>query len=225
MKSKELIETIKKKEGNRPFDANKLYKEVEDKLSELAYYKALNRFAKEDVLMRVGKGVYCLSEGKVPTPEEIMAPYIEKKKGMKVGYALYDELGLTKGEKGGKELFTNALRGNKKTVQGVKIKKVDLVFDEKTKEHVAILEVLADFSSIEDLDLPAFVRYAEGFAKDYDEATMKKVLRSISYKKSTIAFLRDVLDHYGVENSLMSYLSPLSIYKFPRMEELCKEAS
>ena len=224
MKSKELIETIKKKEGNRPFDANKLYKEVEDKLSELAYYKALNRFAKDDVLLRLGKGIYCLSDGEAPSVEEIMAPYIEKKKGMKIGYALYNELGLTSEVDYSRELFTNSLRGSKKTVQGVHIKKVDLVFDEKTKEHVAILEVLSDFDSIEDLDIPAFVRYAESFSKDYDEATMKKVLHSITYKKSTIAFLRDVLNHYGVDNSLMSYLSPLSIYKYPRMEELCKEA-
>ncbi len=222
MKSKELMNLIKNKEGNAPFDANALYREVEDKMSELAYYKALNRFAQADELLRVGKGIYCIpSSAEGPSNEQIMEPYLRNKKGMKVGYALYNELGLVEEKPTSYSIYTNALSGYRKTIKGVSIKRVELTFDEKTKQHVALLEVLADFESIEDLDMDAFVAYCESVSKNYDEACASKVIKNISYKKRTIAFLKEVLDYYGISNSLSRYLSPLSVYRHPKMADLC----
>ncbi len=222
MKSKELMNLIKSKEGNSPFDANTLYREVEGKMSELAYFKALNRFSQIGELQRVGKGVYCFpasEEG--PSDEDIMAPYLKNKRGMKIGYALYKELGLVKDDPTSYALYTNHLTGRRKTIKGISIKKVSLSFDEKTKQHVALLEVLEEFTSIEDLDLEGFIAYCESFSKIYDQSCASRVIKNIPYKKRTLSFLKDVLDYYGVENSLSRYLSPLSIYRHPKMAELC----
>ena len=40
------------------------------------------------------------------------------------------------------------------------------------------------------------------------------------YKKSTISFLSDVLNHFEVENNLDSYLSKLSKYNHMHMEDI-----
>ena len=50
--------------------------------------------------------------------------------------------------------------------------------------------------------------------------SFRKVISTISYKKSTIAFLQEILNFYGKENNLNMYLSNLSEYKYPKMEEL-----
>ena len=44
------------------------------------------------------------------------------------------------------------------------------------------------------------------------------------YQKKTISFLRNILNHYGVENNLNKYLSALSEYKHPTMEEIYETA-
>ena len=45
-------------------------------------------------------------------------------------------------------------------------------------------------------------------------------IRPMKYKKSTIAFLSSVLNHFKVKNTLGSYLSPLSDYKIPDVEAI-----
>ena len=46
------------------------------------------------------------------------------------------------------------------------------------------------------------------------------VIANISYKKSTIAFLEEILEYYQITNCLSEYLSSLSDYKYPKMEEI-----
>ena len=50
------------------------------------------------------------------------------------------------------------------------------------------------------------------------------VLLSAYYKKSTIAFLREILNYYHKEKNLDMYLSALSDYNHPKMEGLCEIA-
>ena len=42
----------------------------------------------------------------------------------------------------------------------------------------------------------------------------------MKYKKSTIAFMKKMLDMYKVENSLQKYLSDASRYKVPPVQRL-----
>ena len=82
------------------------------------------------------------------------------------------------------------------------------------------LEVLQDFYNIEDINYPAFISFVKEIAEEYDEKTFEDVIRTINYKKSTISFLQEILNYFDKENNLHKYLSDLSIYKHPTMEEI-----
>lgn len=60
----------------------------------------------------------------------------------------------------------------------------------------------------------------KGFAHSYSDKTTDYVLQNRKYKKSTIAFLERCLNYMGIKNGLAKYLSPLSEYAVPVMEEL-----
>ncbi len=52
----------------------------------------------------------------------------------------------------------------------------------------------------------------------------EQVLQKMRYQKKTISFCGYILNHYGVENNLNKYLSTLSEYKHPTMEEIYETA-
>ena len=64
----------------------------------------------------------------------------------------------------------------------------------------------------------------ESLSKRYSEKAFALVRKEIAYPKRTIAFLKKVLDFYHVSNSLSRYLSSLSDYRVPEMEELYETA-
>ena len=52
----------------------------------------------------------------------------------------------------------------------------------------------------------------------------EKVIAVEKFKKSTIAFQREVLNYYGIRNCLDRHLSAMSKYKHPKMEEIYEAA-
>ena len=79
--------------------------------------------------------------------------------------------------------------------------------------------------SLDDIETTAREQMNAGSAK---ERLMKAiiggilsvfVLKNRKYKKSTIAFLERFLNYLGVENTLHRFLSALSSYAIPEMEE------
>jgi hypothetical protein len=95
-----------------------------------------------------------------------------------------------------------------------------LEFTEEVCAAIELLEVLSNYYSIQDFNYKGFIMLCEQFSKGYNEEVTEKVLAAINYSKSTIAFLRSVLNYYNVGNSLGKYLSALSTYKYPPMEEI-----
>ena len=74
-------------------------------------------------------------------------------------------------------------------------------------------------------DLPkAFVNYSRNFAEQYNDEILERVLSSEKYKKSTLSFLRDILNFYKINNNLDKHLSSMSKYKHPKMEEIYEAA-
>ena len=65
-----------------------------------------------------------------------------------------------------------------------------------------------------------FLEYTKQIAETFNEKAFEQVAGNKHYKKSTIAFLREILNFYNVKNNLNIYLSSLSEYKYPRMEEI-----
>lgn len=59
---------------------------------------------------------------------------------------------------------------------------------------------------------------------EYREDAFEVVQKTIGYPKWTIAFLREVLNYHHTPNNLSRYLSALSNYPIPRMEELYETA-
>lgn len=230
MKNTELLNLIKSKVKHQPFQASNFFKQIKSDYSELAYYKALERLVKSKLLLKVSKGVYCLPMntefGVVkPSSNEIIEQYISKTKGMKIGYQLYNELNLSTQISKRYELYSNSLSGFTKNINDIHIKKVNLSFTQDIKTQIAMLEVLSHFETIEDLNLAVFRIYSEKFANNFDEKTFETVIKNIKYKKSTIAFLRDILNYFNSPNNLGRYLSSLSTYKYPRMEEIYESSS
>lgn len=78
--------------------------------------------------------------------------------------------------------------------------------------------------TLEDLSHKGLAVYMEKFASIYSEEATHEVLEKRKYKKSTIAFLKELLDYHNVPNNLGIYLSELSTYKIPRMEEIYETA-
>ncbi len=225
MKTESILKKITKKYGNAPFAASSLYGELNDKESIDAFYQSLSRLVSKKQLMRVGKGTYCVPKASIfgsvpPDARDIVSPYIENEKGMVIGYGLYNALSLTTQVPKRVLAYTSALAGKAKNIGDVRLEKVDLVFSPEVKKHVAAMEVLKKIDGIEDLNEGVFSVFIKEFATSFNQVTMDRVLKSIRYKKATIALLKEILDYCQTANDLSKYLNPLTKYKMPNLEGL-----
>ena len=89
---------------------------------------------------------------------------------------------------------------------------------------IETMEILQNYMSIEDVKKSALAAYMREFAMRYSDAAAGFVLKNRKYKKSTIAFLERFLNYFGVENTLHQFLSALSSYAIPEMEEFYEPA-
>lgn len=210
--------------------ASKLYSDaLSNEISEAAYYKMLERMCKNNELTKVAKGVYCIPNiskyGVVlPSENEIVSAFTKNNTGVTVGYAMYNELRLTTQIPKNVVIFSSSLENMSRKIRNVQIKQVRLHYSEKVKNMINCLEVLQNFYNIQDLNHHYFIKFIEEFVSNYDTETFQTVYAELAYKKSTIAFLREVLSFYNIPNNLDRYLSSLSTYKHPRMEELYETA-
>ena len=227
MKGNEIIlDSLANYKPNELIFASKFYRDhLSGKVKEAAYYKALERLCKSQELMNIAKGVYHLPKkskyGIVPpSDQEIISTFIENEKGMVVGYSLYNALNLTTQISKSIQIMSSTLESYTKTIRNVMVQQVPIEFSQEIQNMIKGLEVLQNFYEIQDLNYKAFIQFAETLAHDYIEELFVKEELYKRYKKSTIAFLREILNYYHKENNLDAYLSALSDYKYPKMEEL-----
>ena len=116
--------------------------------------------------------------------------------------------------------MSSALEVFSKTIQNVVVRKSGLKYDKDIENMVHVLDVLQNFNTIQDIDYKAFVKFSCEFAHNYSNAVFEKVISEEKFKKSTISFLKNVLNYYGVSNNLDRYLSSMSKYSHPKMEEI-----
>ncbi|MBR6509656.1 MAG: type IV toxin-antitoxin system AbiEi family antitoxin domain-containing protein [Clostridia bacterium] len=210
--------------------ACKLYKEkLSNLISETAYYKTLQRMCESGELVKIAKGTYHLPKkskyGIVPPSEkEIITAFTENETGTVVGYSLYNALNLTTQISKTITVMSSALEGLTKSIRNIVVQQVPLEFSKEITNMVHGLEVLQNFNSIQDINYSAFLKYTEELASSFDVEAFKEIVSTKTYKKSTIAFMQEILNHYQVKNNLNEYLSSLSEYKHPRMEELYEAA-
>ena len=156
--------------------------------------------------------------------QDIVTHYIGNQKGLVVGYKLYNEKGLTTQISKQTEVFSNHVPGKRKTIQNVVVKNISCDLNEERVAVIETLEILQNYSKIEDVNKKALITYMEKFAQSYSDKAAVYVLEHMKYKKATIAFLESFLEYLNVNNSLKQFLSSMSVYAIPTMEEIYETA-
>ena len=227
MKQSQIIEAvIYDFQPNELILASNLFNnKLDGTVCEATYYKTLERMSKAGKLNKAAKGVYYLPKnsrfGPVPLSEEdIILAFTKENTGTVVGYSLYNQLGLTTQIPKITKVLSASLETQTKTIQNVAVFYSPLWFSREVEYMVHTLDVLQNLGQIQDLNRHALISYCEIMAETYDQSVFDEVITKQKYSKSTIAFLQSILNFYNKENGLSKYLSSLSAYKFPRIENL-----
>ena len=222
------IETIIEHEPeNKLLEASALYSQSFSTIPEMTYYKTLERMCKKGILVHLTKGLYYRPKntrfGTVPISEkDIVDHYIQDDQGIVIGYRLFNQKGLTTQISKRVEVLSSAVLGKKKNIHNVYVMNISISLTPETIPIIETLEILQNYKSIEDINNTALAAYMKDFTRHYaDEATVY-VLKNRKYKKSTIAFLESFLNYFKVENTLNQFLSSLSSYAIPDIEEFYK---
>lgn len=218
---------LNKYHKNEIIFASKLYKEklYNKNVTETSFYKILERMYKNKEIEKLSKGIYYFPRitkfGVVPiSDEEIISIFTKNNEGMIVGYNLYNKLNLTTQISKKIIIYSSNVDNDIKNIRNIEIKNVNIKYSKEYIKIIEMLEVLQNFYKIEDLNYNAFYNYVKKFSTTYNEKFTDIVLENINYKKSTISFLKNILNYFEVENNLNQYLSSLSNYKHILMEEI-----
>lgn len=207
------------------FVAHELKKEQFPELSEAVYYKTLERMVKHSQLVHLAKGLYYRpmtnANDLVPISENaIVDYYISDNSGTLIGESLFIEKGIASEFEKRLTLLSNRLSESKKKIGNIEVHRTEIELNEQTIPVIQVLEILQNYYKIPNINKHAFIDYIHDFVDEYSDEVTEYVLSRCKYKKSTIAFLARLLDWYGLAHSMYEYLSPLSNYKIPTIEEL-----
>lgn len=228
--AQEITNAISQVPQNELIFASKFYKsKLEGITTEAAFYKTLGRMCESGDLCRIAKGTYYRPKvGKYgvvpPSQKEIIAAFTEQETGTVVGYSLYNNLKLTTQISKTIEVFSSQIEQQTKTISNVLLQFCNLTYSPNISGMIHMLEVLQNFEEIQDLNYESFLKFTKEFAESYRDETFAAVIKEKRYQKKTISFLQDVLSYYGVSNNLSKYISRLSDYKHPSMEEIHEAA-
>ncbi|MBP5779920.1 MAG: type IV toxin-antitoxin system AbiEi family antitoxin domain-containing protein [Clostridia bacterium] len=231
MKSRtSVMEELEKKPYGELIMTGKLYREkFSNVMSEAAFAQAISRICRSGEIIRVSKGVYCRPKktrfGTIfPSERDIIDLFTAGSSGVVVGYGLYNDLGVTTQISKRQTAYSSVSEENLKQIGNITIRKYDLNYTPEIKSVIRIMELLHHHKEIQDINVSAMIRSTERFASEFNEEAFDTVQNIIGYPKWTIAFLREVLDYHRTPNNLSRYLSTLTDYRFPKMEELYETA-
>ena len=227
--AKYIEATIEQEPENQLLEASALYQKSFGSVPEMSYYKTLERMSKQGKLVHLTKGLYYRPKksrfGLIPISEnEIVSHYTKNGKGIVIGYRLYNQKGLTTQISKRIEVLSSALSEQKKNINNVCVMNSNIALTQETIPVIETMEILQNYKSIEDASKSALAAYMKTFISGYSDAAAIFVLKNRKYKKSTIAFLESFLKFFGVENTLNQFLSALSTYTIPGMEEFYESA-
>lgn len=203
------------------FNAKKIYNKSFFNINEANYYKVLERLVKTGEIIRVSKGIYSIPKltkyGPLnPSESEIIQTCIKNEEdGCEVNYGLYNKLGLTTQISKKRVFYCNSIIENQKKIGMIFFIKKSIIFTNKNIKYIEMLEVLQNFNKIQDLNYSSFYKYCMQFNEIYNEETFENIISKIKYKKSTFAFLEQILNHFKTKNNIKNQLSTLSNYKIP----------
>lgn len=222
-----VMEKVRQYPELKLIDAQKIYKEKFEGIPETTFYKAVSRLAKDGEIERITKGIYCKPKkgrfGTTVSNEKDILEYFlgeNKNKGVVIGYWLFNKYGLTTQVSKIIELYSSVTIQKERNIRNVTIKKANLRFNSTTVRMIELLEILQEYKNIQDLNMNRFIKFIEETVKYYDEKTVERVIKSVGYKKGTLASLRNILDFFNLENNIDKYLNGTSKYNAINMEEL-----
>ena len=227
----EIREIMLKCVPNTIILSKELHRNEFSHIPELAFYKTLERMNSKHEISRLSKGVYFVPKASkygllTPNQNEISSYFtgVNNKKGLSIGYSLYNKYGLTTQIGSSIELYSNIIQEERKSINSVRVYKLALKLNPAKVNLIEILEILENFAKIEDLNRVSFVRYITSAIKQYEDNEAIEILHRMKYKKSTIAFLATILRFNGVKNSLGNFLSATSLYKIPKIQDIYEPA-
>ena len=210
--------------------ASEIYeRNFSNEISESAYYQALTRMCKKKDLIRLSKGIYCIPQktrfGIVTLSEkDIISYFTDNEKGVLLGYSFYNSVGLTTQISKTIHILSSRLTEKKRNLSNIYIETLNIRFTEERKAVLQMLDVLYHFKNIEDLNSFAFLNFGKKFADTYDDFETNFIIQQTAYPKWTVAFLAEVLNYFHISHSLNQYLSTLSNYNIPNMEDIYESA-
>lgn len=193
-------------------------------LSFQTFLKYLERLTYKNVLKVIGKGVYCrpilTPFGVLGVSDNDIKDYFiaDNRCGVAVGYDLYNKYGLTTQIAKKIKVYSNKALYNVQNITNVQVKRCAYTSD--LQFSIECLEILENYSHIEDLNKEAFYRFCENIGHHYEEEMFLRTFAFGFYKKRTLAFLKHILDCFKIKNSLDRYLNATSKYKYPKLEDL-----
>lgn len=207
--------------------ANQLYEKEFSKMTETAFFKAMERLVKGGTLKRVGKGLYAAGDKQNADSRnaEVMLNYFfgeNNDNGMYIGQKLYVKYGLTDVDSDEIMLYSNIITKDTCNVGNIHVKRVDVELTYENTKIIEALEIMQNFDNIEGLNKARFARFAKQFGKIYNDEAAVYVINHMKYKKSTIAFMKKILDMYKVPHSLQQFLSYSSKYKVPPVQRVAR---
>lgn len=221
MKNYETIEELLKsfKDGEI-FLARSIYnKYFSDIYSEANYFKKLERLSKTQKISPITRGIYYVGS-RIPKEEDIVSFFTHDQRGIEIGFGLYQKLKLTNLEPSIRVILSSAIEKNDRNIGNIRVISCNLDYTEDICNAITLLEVLKDFESISDISQKGFLEFCKEYSIRFNEKSIDIVLSKLKYKKNTISFLKDILDYFKIPNSLEKYLSKLSTYKHPLVNEI-----
>ena len=221
-----VLKEFERKQRGELVLTGQLYREkFSNIMSETAFAQAVSRLCSSGEIVRVSKGIYCRPKitrfGTVlPSEQEIVEMFITGNKGVIVGYGLYNALGITTQISKRQTIFSSNTEDQLKRIGNITIRKYDLKYTSDVKSMICMMELLHHYKEIQDINISALIRCTERLANEYNDETFERVQRVIGYPKWTIAFLREVLNFHRIPNQLNRYLSALTNYPIPTMQDL-----
>jgi hypothetical protein len=186
------------------------------------YYKVLERLVKDNKILKLVKGLYYKPKlsrlGYVPlTEDQIIEFFIKNNKGVEVGYGLYNQKRLTTQLPRKRVFYLEEGRFQISKIKELTFIKHPIKFTEKIKNLTEILDVLENLDYLEEINILNLNRYLNDQLIHYNDQDLHAITNVISFKKSTLARLKEILDENGIKNTISAeYLSPLSKYKLLR---------
>jgi hypothetical protein len=213
--------TIQSQAKNRVFYSSVFYHHHFPHLSEVNYYKVIERMTKNQELIKIGKGMFVVpnksKSSKTLSEASILKVLLKRKSYMEIGYGLFNRLGLSTQVSKNRYFYVNKLIKPLQKVNQFYFTRKNLDFHKREfVEAIELLEVIQNSQKVQDLSMEALNAYVETSLKKINLENLKYVITQMRYKKRTVAFLNRLLEtHKGFKNPLGAFLSQVSHYKMP----------